>query len=367
MKSATRKEQKRQFGKMIGELLPLYREYEEKKYSEGEQDSWNAISERMEAMERRTLRRRFFYAVAAAIVFLAIGGISFRLFMGAADEKPIEERVLAFETLSATGKQIRLVTTANQPMDVDDNACLKYENDGTVVVNSQAVDQKIASGEDQASRYNQLIVPKGKRTQIYFADGTHMHVNSGTKVTYPAVFARDKREIYVDGEIYLEVKRDVNRPFYVKTGKMRVQVVGTSFGVCAYGEDKESSVVLVSGKVEVETKTRQKVTLSPDELFSLKETEASKKKVDAFEYVCWTDGLMIFHKESLDHVFTRLSRYYGQEISYENKQGPSYYVSGKLDLRESLEEVMKLVSGFAPITYHKVDDKITVELIDRQP
>ena len=54
------------------------------------------------------------------------------------------------------------------------------------------------------------------------------------------------------------MKRDVNRPFYVKAEGMSVQVLGTSFGVCAYKEDKESSVVLVYGKVEVETNAKQK-------------------------------------------------------------------------------------------------------------
>ena len=228
---------------------------------------------------------------------------------------------------------------------------------------SQTVGQEVKSDTNESPVYNQIIVPKGKRTHIYFADGTHIYVNSGTKVTYPAVFSKEKREIYVDGEVYLEVKRDVNRPFYVKAEGMSVQVLGTSFGVCAYKEDKESSVVLVSGKVEVETNAKQKVTLAPDELFSMKNSEISTRKVDASEYVCWTQGLMIFNKEPLDKVFNRLSRYYGQDIRYKGSAGEPYYVSGKLDLRDSLEEVLRLVTGFAPVAFDKTENVITVELI----
>lgn len=364
MKSATGKEQKMQFGKMARKQLPLYRQYEEEKYSEGEQDSWHAITERIEMAERRTLRRKVLYAVAAAVVLFAVAGVSFRFYMATTDERPIEELAQTFQTSQEAGDKILLVTTDEKQMDVDDNASLKYKNDGTVIVNSQTVDQNVVSDKNQPAVYNQIIVPKGKRTHIYFADGTHIYVNSGTKVTYPAVFAREKREIYVDGEVYLEVKRDVNRPFYVKTEGMSVQVLGTSFGVCAYQEDKESSVVLVSGKVEVETKARQKVTLSPDELFSMEGSVTSTRKVDASEYVCWTEGLMIFNKEPLDSVFKRLSRYYGQEIRYEHKKGQPYYVSGKLDLRDSLEEVLGLVAGFAPVTFNKTDHIITVEVIE---
>ena len=72
---------------------------------------------------------------------------------------------------------------------------------------------------------------------------------------------------------------------------------------------------------------------------------------------------MIFNKEPLDKVFNRLSRYYGQDIRYKGSAGEPYYVSGKLDLRDSLEEVLRLVTGFAPVTFDKTENVITVELI----
>ena len=36
---------------------------------------------------------------------------------------------------------------------------------------------------------------------------------------------------------------------------------------------------------------------------------------------------------------------------------------GKLDLRDSLEEVLRLVTGFAPVAFDKTENVITVELI----
>ena len=363
MKSAIGKEPKIQFGKMIRKHLLAYRHYEADKYGEGEQESWNVITERIERMERHAIRRKLLYAVAAAVVLFVAGGISFWLHSGRIDGQSIEELAQTLSTQEIGNNKILLVTTGEKLLNVDDDASLKYKSDGTVIVNSQTVGQEVKSDTNESPVYNQIIVPKGKRTHIYFADGTHIYVNSGTKVTYPAVFSKEKREIYVDGEVYLEVKRDVNRPFYVKAEGMSVQVLGTSFGVCAYKEDKESSVVLVSGKVEVETNAEQIVTLAPDELFSMKNSEISTRKVDASEYVCWTQGLMIFNKEPLDKVFNRLSRYYGQDIRYKGSAGEPYYVSGKLDLRDSLEEVLRLVTGFAPVAFDKTENVITVELI----
>ena len=70
-----------------------------------------------------------------------------------------------------------------------------------------------------------------------------MYVNAGTRVFYPAVFKKDKREILVEGEVFLEVEKDPSRPFIVKTNRFEVKVLGTQFNVCAYKEDAFTSVV----------------------------------------------------------------------------------------------------------------------------
>lgn len=76
-----------------------------------------------------------------------------------------------------------------------------------------------------------MVIPRGKRSVLTFSDGSKVWVNAGTRVIYPTEFEKDKREIYVDGEIYIEVARDEERPFYVRTKDMNVRVLGTKFNV----------------------------------------------------------------------------------------------------------------------------------------
>ena len=102
-----------------------------------------------------------------------------------------------------------------------------------------------------------------------FADGSKVWVNAGTRVIYPVEFEKDKREIYVDGEIYIEVARDENRPFYVRTKDMNVRVLGTKFNVTAYESEAIRSVVLAQGCVQVETARTPKAILAPNQMFSL--------------------------------------------------------------------------------------------------
>ncbi|MFR8355571.1 MAG: FecR domain-containing protein [Parabacteroides sp.] len=52
-----------------------------------------------------------------------------------------------------------------------------------------------------------------KRSFLELADGSKIWVNANTRVVYPVTFENKKREIYVDGEIYIEVFPDKERPF----------------------------------------------------------------------------------------------------------------------------------------------------------
>ena len=359
-----RQNKKQQFRNLVNRIVPLFKRYETKAFDKDEIESWNAISQRINVYERRNLQRRILYFTsAAACVLLVIGGMFSRFSSEKPQSPTLAQVVTKLPVLENSSLEIMLVTANDQKLNVEDNTNVKYNPDGSIVVNSEKIDQTIAKKKEKTvvPVYNQIIVPKGRRTNVTFADGTRIYVNSGTRVVYPAVFAKDKREIYVDGEIYLEVKHDESRPFYVKTDNMDVRVLGTTFNVCAYNEDMESSVVLVNGKVEVETKKNEKVTLSPDELFSMQPTGVSTRKVDASEYICWTQNMMIFKHEPLSKVLTRLSRYYGKEIAWDADLG-KMTISGKLDLRDNVEDVMSIVTTAAPLTFANTDNAITVKL-----
>lgn len=361
--SINKQDKKQQFKDIVVRIIPLFKRYETETLGNDEADSWNAISQRIHAHERRTMQRRIlYYTSAAASILLIVGGMLIG-FMPEKDQAPtLAQTVTQLPLLENPSKEIMLVTANDQKLNVEDNTDVTYNPDGSVVVNSEKVHQAVAAKKEEAAPvYNQIIVPKGRRTNVTFADGTRIYVNSGTRVVYPAVFAKDKREIYVDGEIYLEVKRDESRPFYVNTNSMNVHVLGTTFNVCAYNEDRESSVVLVSGKVEVETNKKEKVVLAPDELFSMQPEGNSTRKVDASEYICWTQNMMIFKQEPLSKVLTKLSRYYGKEIAWDADLG-KMTISGKLDLRDNIEEVMRIVATVAPLTFAKDNESIAVKL-----
>ncbi|NDV63716.1 FecR family protein [Bacteroides sp. 224] len=216
--------------------------------------------------------------------------------------------------------------------------------------------------KEKTATYNQLVIPRGKRSVLTFSDGSKVWINSGTRVIYPAEFEDKKREIYVDGEIYIEVAKDENRPFYVRTKEMNVRVLGTKFNVTAYEADSAYSVVLVEGSVQVESEHSPKTILSPNQMFSMVNGSVETDYVDVDQYTSWIYGLYRFKSAPLSHVLNRLSIYYGINIESE----PSFSqikCSGKIDLKDDFEVVLNGLTFVAPIKYTYDEQKATYQIV----
>ena len=254
-------------------------------------------------------------------------------------------------------KDIQLVLANNETIILADDADILYDKQDGIVVNATERIKASKAGIVE-SVLNKLIVPKGKRSSLTLADGTKVWVNSGSTLQFPSVFDINKREIWVEGEIYIEVEKDVARPFYVNTSRMQIDVTGTRFNVMAYYEDIVQSVVLVEGGVNVNIEN-EKVSLSPDYILSITGENISTKKINVNDYISWKDGLLQFSDEPLSNILTRLSRYYDIPIVCDdNVKDLKCY--GKLVLFEDIESVLKTIYNTIPVTYTVNDNLITI-------
>ena len=118
-----------------------------------------------------------------------------------------------------------------------------------------------------------------------------MWINSGSLISYASNFSTN-RVLNVQGEVYLEVKKDVDHPFVVKTNRLEVTVLGTSFNVTDYASDSESAVVLVRGSVDVNIGNTVRKRLVPNQRLSNDHGKVNVDQVDVDKYICWKDDLM---------------------------------------------------------------------------
>ena len=302
--------------------------------------SWQKVEERLKA-PRKTFVLRIRYlasSVAAAVVLLLAIGCYF--WMVGDDKSSLPLALLEEKSIDSLPDDEIVLVENGSCVQLKNGATITHDNIGKPSVKDSQIKKKVLA--TKTGNLNQIIVPKGKRANIIFSDGTQIYVNADTRVIYPAVFAKDKREILVTGEAYLDVTPDSSRPFIVKTNALKGKVLGTQFNVCVYGDEPKASVVLVEGRVEVENDKHVKEVLAPNQMIELGNKGVSIKEVDVFEYICWKDNLMQVNDRKVGDVLNKLARYYGRTIVFD-KEIAEIPLSGKLDLRGSLEDVVEII------------------------
>ncbi|MDR1381579.1 MAG: FecR domain-containing protein [Tannerella sp.] len=319
---------------------------------------WKRIDRQNRQHDRRHVRYlRTATGIAASICLLLAAGWYVR-FAQQQDKTDYQALMKSFEQRADNESgQVQLVLSGNRKITIDGkDTQVDYNESGQVNINSGRIIEEEAKSEEPA--YNQLIVPPGKRSTITFNDGTRVWINSGSRVVYPVAFDKKRRELFVEGEIYLDVAKDEKRPFIVKTGNMDVKVLGTTFNVKAYGNESGAEVVLVSGKVEVELNGNRNV-LAPNQMFSYNSLTSKSAiiPVDAADYIAWKDGYYPFRQQQLSEVLRKLSGYYGVTFQWNEKVG-SLTCSGKFDLKEDMDEVLCTLEKTAPIIITKTGENV---------
>ncbi|MDL2281791.1 FecR family protein [Parabacteroides sp. OttesenSCG-928-G06] len=255
---------------------------------------------------------------------------------------------------------IQLILADNETVSLEGQEANIAYKEGEIAINDQTTNiTKEECQPDQPVIYNQLIVPHGKRSMLTFAEGSKIWVNAGTRVVYPTTFSPAKREIYVDGEVYLDIAPMEDCPFIVKTKELNIEVMGTTFNVFAFDKDTVQSIVLVSGKVKVESEESDVMILSPNEMLTKSSGVSQVRTVDVDDYISWKAGVFKCRNESLIEVLGRLSEYYGEDISC-SASVAGIQCRGKLDLLEDFESMLKGIAKSIPISYRYNEGKYEI-------
>ena len=192
--------------------------------------------------------------------------------------------------------------------------------------------------------YHELRVPRGGEYPITLEDGTEVYFNSETRFRYPVKFGDRERKVFLVGEAYFKVKREVDRPFIVEIGENRIEVLGTEFNARYYPEENKQMTTLVSGKVKFISKDDKSLVLAPGEQAVLTdEGVLSCETVDVTLYTAWKDGNFVFRKQRLEEVLNTLARWYDVDVFYEDVSRKDIEFTGNIQRFERFEEIVGLL------------------------
>ncbi|MFV0419051.1 MAG: FecR family protein [Dysgonomonas sp.] len=311
-------------------------------------EMWNNINTRNASNSQRRVRR-LYLAVAGAAAGIAAMLIGIYFYQTSYTESDIYRYANQTQSGELNSSEAQLILSEDKVVVIEDKESEITYQSASVKIKDESISKK------DIAEYNELKVPRGKRSMLTFSEGTKVWVNAGTRVVYPAEFNSEEREIYVDGEIYIEVAPNKNWPFVVKTKDVGVQVLGTIFNVTAYDSDPVKRIVLVSGSVKVGTRKKgEEVLLSPNKMYEYNDGQNKITNVDVDKYISWKDGMYLFENEKLENILSRLSMYYGEDIRCDDISA-NLRCSGKLDLKGDLLDVLHGLSYTAPVTFKDND------------
>jgi ferric-dicitrate binding protein FerR (iron transport regulator) len=195
----------------------------------------------------------------------------------------------------------------------------------------------------------QFEAPKGEKSKIVLADGSHVLLNSQSILKYDAL---KPRKVSIQGEAYFEVQKDKAHPFEVTTvSGMKVIVTGTKFNLRCYGNEPYVETTLEEGEVSISSiNSDELAVLKPGQQakFNLMSKDLQVQNVSIEIYTIWKNNELRFSDISFEELVPRIERWYGVSIKLDPKIGRKdrFKLTIKTESLRELLHMMQLTSKF---------------------
>jgi ferric-dicitrate binding protein FerR (iron transport regulator) len=297
------------------------------------------------------------YAAAVALILAAArGGYLWQSFKSRPSAPAqVQQDILAggdkaILTL-ADGSTIALDSTGNRQIARQGNTSIINTAGGKLAYHAASNSNEVL--------YNKISTPRGGQFQITLPDGTQVWLNALSSLRFPTVFNGTNRTVELTGEAYFEVQKDAAKPFLVKVAGMQIDVLGTSFDVMAYSDEKQIQTTLIEGAVKVSVEGKSKI-LQPGQQSQLQKDGRLDvlPTTDIESVIAWKNGYFKFNQADLQTVMRQLARWYDVEVSFEGPV-PDFRFVGELKRKASLSTNLKILS-YSQVNFKMDGNTITV-------
>jgi ferric-dicitrate binding protein FerR (iron transport regulator) len=231
---------------------------------------------------------------------------------------------------------------------------------------------------------NTVSTKAGSKSKIQLPDGTQVWLNADSKLKYNQDFMGAFREVQLTGEAYFDVAKDKAHPFIIHTGSIDVKVVGTSFNVRSYPNEKTTETALIQGVVEITLHNNpdKKIILRPSEKLTVQNQPAPVTpakdsiiedvpmltlgkirfgKTDSTSSIetMWVRNKLAFENETFGRIIAEMERWYNVKFVVKNEALLDKHLTGIFE-NKSLAEVMEALRVSASFQYRVKEGTVTV-------
>lgn len=314
---------------------------------------WMQVADRILAADKRPadetappkLRMHYlhrWWSAAAAVLFVAAGVWYFNR------HQPVPKPMLSVNTPldvepGRNGAILTLSDGSQLELNSAGNGLISRQSGTAVVLGSDGLQYTPEDPGAGELKYNTIATSKGRQFTVTLPDGSKVWLNAASSLRFPVAFNGGDRTVEFSGEGYFEVAKDAAKPFRVKVpGKLDLEVLGTSFNVNAYANERNSYTTLVTGAVKVAQAGNGAgaVVLKPGEQLQAGGNGMEvMRNANLDKAIAWKNGLFNFDGAGLRDMMRQLERWYDLEVVYEGNV-PDVVFFGEMSRKLKLSDVL---------------------------
>lgn len=207
-----------------------------------------------------------------------------------------------------------------------------------------------------------------QKTNLFLVlpDGSRVILSYGSKLSYASSFnGLAKREVYLIGEAFFDIKHDNLKPFVVHAGKVETTVLGTAFDVKALPGDKTITVTVTRGKVKVSDNNRLLGIITPNQqlTFNKQKSISTQSSIDAKTYTIWTaQDDLYFEDVTFGEAAKVLEERFKVKILFTDRLVQSKHFTSIFDKSAGLDRTLKSICEFNDAFYSYDKEKTTITI-----
>ena len=202
----------------------------------------------------------------------------------------------------------------------------------------------------------EVTTPKGQIAECVLVDGTKVWLNTGSTIQYNPTLWGENRVIKLTGEAYFKVTENQHKPFIVETQDVQVKVLGTSFNVKAYPDERNTETTLEEGRIQLSVNDfpeQTPVELNPGDhaVYQTDNKKLNIEKTDTYLLTAWRNGKYIFKDADLKTIVQQLEKLYDVHIYLKNEKMEQLRFRGMFEYNKNILDALETIERSTSLKY----------------
>jgi ferric-dicitrate binding protein FerR (iron transport regulator) len=189
------------------------------------------------------------------------------------------------------------------------------------------------------------ITETSEQKFLLLPDSTQVWLNGDSYLEFPDEFTDKKREVYLSGEAWFDVRHAEEVPFIIHTGKITTTVMGTAFNIKAYPYLRTVVISVSRGKIKVSRGEEVVAILQKGQQIKVSNTDTliREKNIDIGKIASWQQGYISYEDETMGDILRDLEHLYNTEINVTDQSLLNMRITTSFNRSIGKEQALKII------------------------